>query len=396
LTASYTITLVPGMYKIETQTTCYQEYPYGHIVQNFVGTSEFNFWLNIDDENIVCHPNAEIIWHQNSSHHWQECEKCGTVFGYAQHKYSAWTASGASGCYRYCTEPNCNRTLDPVTAHDYRYTAVGSYASTCVQNGNNHYECYRCAYGKDEPIATGGHNFGAWTADDDSTHTRKCRNSGCTASETENHSWGDWYWVSRDVRMSTDGRYCYTTGTQRADCLTCGHYKFNYPKVAHAIDCFIMREYVSSSLYYNFPTAYDSFKVFFVTSSGRVYHQLAPSTDYSGRQVYGPSNPDDGVYGHTEFFTSRTASRYGDSAIFSKTNHSHLVSCSNTPVVNGQTYYCYAPINHDGNPYRTSYRCGCSNKPMGYIRTAAGTELYPALNPNWENPYEKLGRYYGG
>jgi len=123
---------------------------------------------------------------------------------------------------------------------------------------------------------------------------------------------------------------------------------------------------------------------------------LAPSTDYSGRQVYGPSNPDDGVYGHTEFFTSRTASRYGDSAIFSKTNHSHLVSCSNTPVVNGQTYYCYAPINHNGNPYRTSDRCGCSNKPMGYIRTAAGVELYPALNPNWENPYEKLGRYYGG
>lgn len=396
LTASYSVTIVPGMYKIETETTCYQEYPYGHIVQNFVGSGTFNFWLNIDDENIICHPNAEIVWHQNSSHHWKECGKCGTVFGYEAHKYSSWTASGASGCYRYCTEPNCNRTLDPVTAHDYRYTAVGSYASTCVKNGNNHYECYRCAYGKDVPIPTGGHRFGMWTPDNDSTHTRKCQNSGCTASETENHSWGSWYWVSRDIRMSTEGSYCYSTGTQRADCQTCGHYKFNYPKVAHAIDCFIMREYISGDTYYNFPAAYDSQNVFFVTAAGRVYHLLAPSTSYSGRRVYGPSDPDDGVYGHTEFFTSRTASRFGDSAIFSKTSHSHLVSCSNAPAVNGVTHYCYAPINHNGNPYRTTNRCGCSNKPMGYIRTAAGVELYPALNPNWENPYEKQGRYYGG
>jgi len=395
LTASYSVTIVPGNYKIETETTCYQEYPYGHVVQNFAGSGTFNFWLNIDDENIICHPNAEIIWHQNSSHHWKECGKCGTVFGYEAHKYSSWTASGASGCYRYCTEANCNRTLDPVTAHDYRYTAAGSYASTCVKNGNNHYECYRCAYGKDEPIPTGGHRFGMWTPDNDSTHTRKCQNSGCTATETENHSWGDWYWVSRDIRMSTEGSYCYSTGTQRADCQTCGHYKFNYPKVAHAIDCFIMREYISGDTYYNFPVEYDSQSVFFVTAAGRVYHLLAPSTSYSGRRVYGPSDPDDGVYGHTEFFTSRTASRFGDSAIFSKTSHSHLVSCSNAPVVNGKTHYCYAPINHNGNPYRTTNRCGCSNKPLGYIRTAAGVELYPALNPNWENPYEKQGRYYG-
>ena len=394
LTASYSVTIVPGNYKIETETTCYQEYPYGHVVQNFVGSGTFNFWLNIDDENIICHPNAEIIWHQNSSHHWKECGKCGTVFGYEAHKYSSWTASGATGCYRYCTEPNCNRTLDPVTAHDYRYTAVGSYASTCVKNGNNHYECYRCAYGKDEPIATGGHRFGAWSADNDSTHTRKCQNSGCTATETENHSWGDWYWVSRDIQMCTGGAYCYSTGTQRADCLTCGHYKFNYPKVAHSVDSYFMRDYQSSDLYYNFPVEYDDQDVFFVTASGRVYMKLAPSTSYSGRRVYGPNNPDNGLYGHTEFFTSRTASVYGDSAIFSKTNHSHIVSCANTPSVNGVTHYCYAPINHNGDPFRTTNRCGCANKAMGYVRTASGLELYPALNPNWESPYEKQGRYY--
>lgn len=394
VTASYTVTLVPGNYKVVTDTTCYKSYSGATVARSFTGTSSFNFSLDIDGENIVCHPNAEIIWHQDSTHHWKECSKCGTIFDKETHIYSAWTASGASGCYRYCTEPNCNRVLDPVTAHDYRYTSIGSYASTCVSNGNSHYECYRCGYGKDEPTAMSGHNFGAWTPDDNSTHSRSCRNSGCSASETENHSWGSWYWVSRDIRMSTEGSYCYSTGTQRADCLTCGHYKFNYPKVSHAIDCFIMREYVSSDLYYNFPASSDGTDVFFVTASGRVYHRLAPSTSYSGRRVYGPNNPDDGVYGHIEFFTARTASIYGDSAIFSKTSHSHLVSCSNAPVVNGKTHYCYAPINHNGNPYRTTNRCGCSNKPLGYILTASGQELYPALNPSWESPYEKQGRYY--
>lgn len=394
VTASYSISLVPGNYKIVTDTTCYFDYEDADEVKNFKSATTFNFGLDIDDMNISGHPADEISWHQNSTHHWRECAKCGTVFGKAAHTYSAWTASGASGCYRYCTEPNCRRTLDPVTAHDYRYTSVGSYASTCVSNGNNHYECYRCSYGKDEPTDMSGHNFGAWTADNDSTHTRKCRNSGCTASETENHSWGDWYWVSREIQMCTGGAYCYSTGTQRSDCLTCGHYKFNYPKVAHSIDTFFMRDYQSADLYYNFPVEYDDQDVFFITASGRVYMKLAPSTSYSGRRVYGPNNPDNGLYGHTEFFTARTASIYGDSAIFSNTAHSHIVACANCPQINGVTHYCYAPINHMGNPYRTTNRCGCSNKPLGYVRTASGLELYPALNPNWENPYEKQGRYY--
>ena len=394
VTASYSISLVPGNYKIVTDTTCYFDYEDADEVKNFKSATTFNFGLDIDDMNISGHPADEISWHQNSTHHWRECAKCGTVFGKAAHTYSAWTASGASGCYRYCTEPNCRRTLDPVTAHDYRYTSVGSWVSTCVSNGNNHYECYRCSYGKDEPTDMSGHNFGAWTADNDSTHTRKCRNSGCSASETENHSWGDWYWVSREIRMSTGGSYCYSTGTQRADCLTCGHYKFNYPKVAHAVDSYFMRDYQSADLYYNFPVEYDGQNVFFVTGSGRVYHKLAPSTVYSGRRVYKPANPDDGLYGHITVYSVLDAQKFSDSSTFSITSHSHVVSCANHPVVNGKEHYCYAPINHQGNPFRTTNRCGCANKTMGYILLEDGTEIFPALNPNWENPYTKQGRYY--
>ena len=394
VTATYSVTMVPGMYKVVTSTTCYKTYRGASTARAFTGSGSFNFSLNVDGDNIMCHPNAEITWHQDSTHHWQKCSKCGTVFGKEEHTHSAWTASGAAGCYRYCTEPNCNRTLDPVTAHDYRYTSIGSYASTCVSNGNSHYECYRCGYGKDEPTAMSGHNFGVWTPDDDSTHSRYCKNSGCSASETEEHSYGEWYWFSREIQMSDGGSYCYSNGIKRADCITCGHYKLNYPKVAHAIDCFLMRDYQDSSLYYNFPAEYDGQDVFFVTASGRVYHQLAPSTSYSGRRVYRPSNPDAGSYGYVTIFTAMDPTKYTGSSIFSNTNHSHIVSCANQPVIDGVTYYCYAPINHNGDPYRTVNRCGCANKPLGYIMTASGVELYPALNPEWENPYTKLGRYY--
>lgn len=390
LSAPYSVSLVPGNYKIVTSVTCYKDFSGASTLRNFTSAVTFDFNLTVDGNNVACHPNSKITWKQDSSSHWQECSKCGTAFNKAAHKYSSWTASGSSGCYRYCTEPNCKRTLDPVTAHDYQYKSSGSYASTCVKNGNNHYECSRCSYGKDETIPLTGHNWGAWTADNDNTHTKRCRNSGCGASETQAHSYGDWYWVNHDIHMSDTGSYCYSNGTQRADCITCGHYKLNYPKVGHSIECFIPREYVSSSLYYNFPTNYDV--AFFVTNNGRVYMKLGNNDNYSGRQVWTPPNPDDGGYGFISIFTNRRESDYTKSSIFSNTAYSHYTACANTPVIDGVTYHCYAPINHEGDPFRTTHQCGCSNKPLGYILTPSGTEIKPNTNPAWEDPYAKYGR----
>lgn len=394
VTASYSVTLVPGNYKIITGTTCYKSYRGGTTARAFSVTGMLNFTLNIDGDNITCHPNAEIIWHQNATHHWKECSKCRTVFDKETHAYSAWTANGVSGCYRYCTEPNCRLTLDPVTAHDYRYTSIGSYSSTCVSNGNQHYECYRCGYEKDVPTDMSGHYFGTWTSDDDSTHSRYCRNNGCTVGEKEGHSWGDWYWVSRKIEMAPTGSYCYSNGIQRADCLTCGHYKLNYPKVSHSTECFFMRDYQNPELYYAFPVEYDAENVFLVTANGRVYMRLAPSTVHSGREVFAPKDPDDGKHGHTTIYSEMLVEIFTQSAIYGYTVHSHAVACANQPVIDGETYYCYAPINHNGDPFRTTNPCGCSNKPLGYIMTDHGQELYPALNPKWDNPYIIQGRYY--
>ena len=390
LTASYSISIVPGMYKISTDVTCYLDYSGAGTLVNFKTTQTKYISLTIDGNNVACHPNEKISWEQDATYHWRACSKCGTVFDKEKHKASAWTASGASGCYRYCTESNCKRTLDPVTAHNYQYKANGSYNSTCVVNGNRHYECSRCSYGKDESIPKTGHNFGSWTADNESTHSRTCRNSGCGTKETANHSFGSWYWTSHDIQMSPSGSYCYSTGTQRSDCITCGYYKTNQPKVAHATECYMMREYVNDDMYYNMPTNVSV--AYFKLPSGRIYMRLQDHTQYSGRRVYTPANPDNGGFGFITIFMERSETIYAHSAIFGNTNSSHYTACSNTPVIDGVTHYCYAPINHIGDPLRSSNHCGCLNAPLGYVVNAYGEEIKPKLNPAWESPYEKYGR----
>lgn len=389
--AKYSVMLVPGMYKIKTEVTCYKEYANADSPNNILKPKSFDFSLVINESDIKCHPGAKVVWKQDAVSHWQQCSKCETVFNKENHRLSAWTASGASGCYRYCTERNCNRTLDPVTAHDYRYKDAGSYAANCVKNGNKHYECSRCSYGKDESIPKTGHNYGAWTSDNDTTHTRRCRNSGCSASETNNHNYGGWYWTSRENVMANAGSYCYSTGTQRNDCTTCGHYKLNYPKVGHSIECFMMREYVNNNLYYNMSDIYTT--AYFVTNSGRVYMRLGNASQYTGRQIWAASPAEKGLNGFRNVITNRSADIFKRSIVLNTVN-SHYVSCANRPTVGGIAYYCYCPINHDGDPYRTVRKCGCANKPLGYVTTEGGTEIYPRLNPAWENPYTKNGRKY--
>lgn len=388
LTAPYSVKLVPGMYKITTSVTCYQSYSGAGTLRNYKANTSFNFSLMINGSNITCHPNAKIEWKQNSTHHWQECSKCGTVFNKSAHTYSAWTAQGATGCYRYCTEVNCKRTLNSVTAHDYQYTSAGSWASTCVTNGNKHYNCSRCGYGKDELVAKSGHNYGAWTSDGAATHSRTCRNSGCTSKETKDHVFGGWYWTSTTPVMCSNGRCCYYNGTQRRDCTTCGYYETNSPMVGHSIECYMMRHYVNDDLYYNFPTSYSM--AFFRTANWRVYSRLADSSDYTGRRVFAPGSPSAGSYGMSYKVTTLSSSFFTQSSIFSNTKHSHLIACGNRPTINGVQYYCHASINHNGNPLGTY--CGCNNKPLGYVVTSGGAEIKPSLNPAWESPYAKYGR----
>ena len=389
LTAPYTVTLVPGMYKITTKVTCYLDYSKANVLENFRMATSFNFSLTIDGNKISCHPSAKIVWKQNATYHWKECSKCGTVFDKSKHKYSAWTASGASGCYRYCTEKNCNRTLDAVTPHDYVYSSAGSYAATCTSNGNTHYDCSRCGYDKDVPINKSGHNYGSWTSDGASTHSRKCKNSGCSAVERNDHSYGNWYWTSTTPVMCSDTSCCYYNGTQRRDCTVCTYYQTNSPMVGHSIECYMMRHYVSDTLYYNYHPDYIA-DAYFKTAEGRIYSRLGLSSVVNGRQVFAPGNPDAGYYGRSYKITTMSTDIFTQSSVFANTKHSHLIACGNRPVINGIAYYCHASVNHNGNPLGTV--CGCRNKPLGYVMGTYGYEIIPDLNPSWDSPYEKFGR----
>lgn len=152
----------------------------------------------------------------------------------------------------------------------------------------------------------------------------------------------------------------------------------------------MMREYVNDDMYYNMPTNVSV--AYFKLPSGRIYMRLQDHTQYSGRRVYTPANPDNGGFGFITIFMERSETIYAHSAIFGNTNSSHYTACSNTPVIDGVTHYCYAPINHIGDPLRSSNHCGCLNAPLGYVVNAYGEEIKPKLNPAWESPYEKYGR----
>ena len=121
-----------------------------------------------------------------------------------------------------------------------------------------------------------------------------------------------------------------------------------------------------------------------------MYCRLAGSDSYDGRQVFLPGSPSAGKYGMNYVVTGISSSFFSQSAIFSNTKHSHLIACKNRPVINGTTYYCHAPINHNGDPLGTY--CGCNNKPLGYVLNSSGNEIKPKLNPSWSSPYTKFGR----
>ena len=150
------------------------------------------------------------------------------------------------------------------------------------------------------------------------------------------------------------------------------------------------RLYNKYDLYYNMPTNVPT--AYFKLPSGRIYMRLQDHTQYSGRRVYSPIAPDNGGYGFARIITTRSETLFAKSSIFNGTGHSHYTACSNKPVIGGKTHYCYTPINHMGDPLRTSNYCGCLNVPLGYVVDANGREVKPKLNPAWESPYAKYGR----
>ncbi|MBQ1679386.1 MAG: hypothetical protein II062_07645, partial [Oscillospiraceae bacterium] len=137
--------------------------------------------------------------------------------GYTTNKTQFWKETTASTTY-YWTDP-------VVAEHEHEMEYVEAVAPTCGAEGHSaYYRCTVCgklfsdAAGENEITlestvipATGNHSFGAWTANNNGTHTRTC--SVCGETETANCSYTD------VVTPPTATEQGYTTHT----CEICGY-----------------------------------------------------------------------------------------------------------------------------------------------------------------------------
>ena len=98
------------------------------------------------------------------------CE-CGYELKAAQtHDFGGEWLHDADGHWHACRNADCTQ-IDGKVAHAATDDGDCTTALVC-----------ECGY---ELKAAGTHDFGAWTANGDGTHTRRCQTAGCTAAETE-------------------------------------------------------------------------------------------------------------------------------------------------------------------------------------------------------------------
>ena len=161
--------------------------------------------------------------------YYQSCSTCGAqgteTFTNGEplgHDYGAWTSNGDGTHTRVCTHDathtetenchggtatctekaiceDCNAAYGKLAAHDFTAETVDAKylksAATCTEKAVYYKSCAVCGLSSegtaDEATFFSGnaldHNWGAWTSNEDGTHTRTCTVDGCSAgTQTEN------------------------------------------------------------------------------------------------------------------------------------------------------------------------------------------------------------------
>ena len=161
--------------------------------------------------------------------YYQSCSTCGAqgteTFTNGKplgHDYGAWTSNGDGTHKRVCTHDaahtetenchggtatctekaiceDCNAAYGELAAHDFTAETVDAKylksAATCTEKAVYYKSCAVCGLSSegtaDEATFFSGnvldHNWGAWTSNEDGTHTRTCTVDGCSAgTQTEN------------------------------------------------------------------------------------------------------------------------------------------------------------------------------------------------------------------
>ena len=121
-----------------------------------------------------------------------KCGACGHVqqTGEHQHSYGQWVSQDAENHVRTCTTPDCGAT--ETQAHNFDDSGV----------------CSVCGY-KKEQAQECQHEYGAWQYADADCHIRNCVKEGCSAVETQPHTWDNGV-VTKEPTTTEKGIRTYT------------------------------------------------------------------------------------------------------------------------------------------------------------------------------------------
>ena len=139
-------------------------------------------------------------WTSDATHHWYECDNknCDVTDnagkkGYAEH------SGGKATCTQNAVCEFCKAEYGEKLPHDFTVETVDAKylksAATCTEKAVYYKSCAVCGLSSegtaDEATFFSGnaldHNWGAWTSNEDGTHTRTCTVDGCSAgTQTEN------------------------------------------------------------------------------------------------------------------------------------------------------------------------------------------------------------------
>ena len=133
-------------------------------------------------------------WTSDATHHWYECDNknCDVTDnagkkGYAEH------SGGKATCTQNAVCEFCKAEYGEKLPHDFTAETVDAKylksAATCTEKAVYYKSCAVCGLSSegtaDEATFFSGnaldHNWGAWTSNEDGTHTRTCTVDGCSA-----------------------------------------------------------------------------------------------------------------------------------------------------------------------------------------------------------------------
>ncbi len=157
----------------------------------------------------TCAHDGDKTLQHDETHHWYVCGKCGAELDRAEHSGGTATCTAKAVCST-CQTAYGELGGHTLTKHDAVY-------ATCTAPGNVEYwHCSVCGKNFSDSAGTGelteitspalNHNWGAWTSNGNSTHTRTCQRDSSHA-ETENCSGGSATCTNAAICTSCGGSY---------------------------------------------------------------------------------------------------------------------------------------------------------------------------------------------